>query len=203
MGILRIINKNLIVRNLDIKQSQGVDRMRYRNLLDIAVGNHSHGLYTPFYAMANHIVGADIEKDVTGRHDVDRFDVVDCNLPLPYEDNEFEVVISEHTIEHLENPEVFYQEVQRVASNLAIVTTPHWLRDKLEKMPLFGVKSINKHPHVRQFNPKWFREHTDANKWIYQQKMSKDFFYLWNRIPVPFLLTSEIIVTLRARNSFR
>ena len=83
-----------------------------------------HEQYHYIYPLCDYIVGVDIDSDKFGKYDADRFDQVDANQKLSYGDNEFEVVLSEHTIEHLKNPELFYKEIQRIASKKIIITTP-------------------------------------------------------------------------------
>lgn len=43
---------------------------------------------------------------------------------LPYEDNEFDIVICNHTIEHVLNPHLAIKELKRIARRKLIITVP-------------------------------------------------------------------------------
>ena len=55
------------------------------------------------------------------------FRIVDLNredLVLPYNDNEFDIVTCSHVLEHLKYPKVVVKELERVAKDLVILTSP-------------------------------------------------------------------------------
>ena len=173
--------------------------MRYKNLLDIAIGNHMHEQYHYIYPLCDYIVGADIDSDKFGKFDADRFDEVDANNKLPYGDNEFEVVLSEHTIEHLKNPELFYKEIQRIASKKIIITTPHWISERFDRL-FQGAEKDHGTPHLQKFNPKWFNERTH-DEWYYQQKFTKKIPTIRGYVPLPIKISAEIIIILRRKQN--
>lgn len=49
--------------------------------------------------------------------------VYDLNLcPYPFEDGEFDEILADHIIEHLDNPLDFLQEIYRISKNNAKIT---------------------------------------------------------------------------------
>ena len=45
---------------------------------------------------------------------------------LPFKDKQFNYVISSHTIEHIEDPVKFYNELKRVSKNVTLLLPPIW-----------------------------------------------------------------------------
>jgi len=45
---------------------------------------------------------------------------------LPFRDEQFDTVLSSHTIEHVDDPETFYNELSRVGKNVRLVLPPLW-----------------------------------------------------------------------------
>lgn len=57
--------------------------------------------------------------------DKENADIIwDLNKPLPFKDKEFDISISLATVEHLENPYLFLNEMKRIA-DISVGTTPH------------------------------------------------------------------------------
>ena len=181
--------------------------MRFSNLLDIAVSDHGHKEYLRYYPLADHTVGVDIREDVHGKYDVDEFRIMDCEKKLKFEDNSFDMVLSDNTIEHLQNPLQFYKELQRIGNNLIVILTPHWLADSMnltQKM-IFPKKRKREgerermRAHVYQFKPQWFIDNLDLNTWIIDLHYNSMPLSLGGRISIPFPYSTEIEVKLRRR----
>ena len=73
---------------------------------------------------------------------------------LPFKDNCFEVVISNHVIEHIFNPFLFLKELVRVSSHRIEIKCPHRFGDKFCQT-FFRRKNI---VHLHYFGAKWFVE---------------------------------------------
>lgn len=50
---------------------------------------------------------------------------------LPFKDNIFDLVISQHVLEHVHNPHKFIEEFRRVSKNYIIISTPNYKKTKL------------------------------------------------------------------------
>ncbi len=69
--------------------------------------------------------GNGINADIIKHKQLPNFVIVDV-YSLPFKDNQFETVLSSHTIEHLTDPDCFYKELQRVGNNVTLVIPPLW-----------------------------------------------------------------------------
>lgn len=68
--------------------------------------------------------GGGVNADIV-QHDVlPRFVQVSSIYDLPFKDAEFETVLCSHTIEHVDDPERFYGELQRVGRRVTLVVPP-------------------------------------------------------------------------------
>lgn len=96
------------------------------SILDIATGQ-GYVLERLSELGFTHLHGADVSA-VNFKLDKRKynFNAVDANQPLPYKDDQFDVVISSETIEHLENPRAFMREVYRILKpgGLFVLSTP-------------------------------------------------------------------------------
>ena len=68
--------------------------------------------------------GGGLNVDIYKHKDVPNFKLVKDIYKLPFRDNEFKTVLCSHTIEHVDNPEAFFDELQRVAEEVTIVIPP-------------------------------------------------------------------------------
>ncbi len=68
--------------------------------------------------------GGGINVDIVQHQDLPRFKLVDSIYDLPFEDAAFDSVLCSHTIEHVEDPARFYQELQRVGKSVTLVVPP-------------------------------------------------------------------------------
>jgi ubiquinone/menaquinone biosynthesis C-methylase UbiE len=91
------------------------------------------------------VVGADPDPEVLNNRDVDEAYVISTDGPLPFEDNSFELVLSDWVVEHVVSPARFLAEVRRVLKPggsfflrtpsqrhyVALVArmTPHWCHE--------------------------------------------------------------------------
>jgi SAM-dependent methyltransferase len=70
--------------------------------------------------------GGGVNADIVKHMDVTSFVHIKDIYNLPFKDREFETIICSHTIEHLDNPERFYNELQRVGKKVILVLPPLW-----------------------------------------------------------------------------
>jgi len=69
--------------------------------------------------------GGGLNADVVQRN-VKNFIKVENIYKLPFKDKQFDNVVSSHTIEHVDNPEAFYNELKRVSKNVTLLIPPIW-----------------------------------------------------------------------------
>lgn len=70
--------------------------------------------------------GGGINADIIKHKEVNNFVLINNIYRLPFEDNQFETVLSSHTIEHVDDPEAFWQELSRVGKKVKLVLPPLW-----------------------------------------------------------------------------
>lgn len=68
--------------------------------------------------------GGGLNVDIIQHEDVPRFKLVSDIYNLPFVDGQFETVLCSHTIEHVDDPEKFYKELQRVGQEVTLVVPP-------------------------------------------------------------------------------
>ena len=68
--------------------------------------------------------GGGVNVDIVQHKELPGFRQVDSIYSLPFEDGEFESVLCSHTIEHVDDPERFYAELQRVGRSVTLVVPP-------------------------------------------------------------------------------
>ena len=69
--------------------------------------------------------GGGINADVVNR-DVPNFKLTKDIYKLPFKDNQFKNIVSSHTIEHVDDPDRFFSELQRVSENVTLIIPPIW-----------------------------------------------------------------------------
>ncbi len=69
--------------------------------------------------------GGGINADIVRHADVPNFVQVDI-YDHPFADKQFDTVLCSHTIEHVEDPERFFAELQRVGKDVTLVVPPLW-----------------------------------------------------------------------------
>ena len=58
--------------------------------------------------------------------DPDRFVHIQSIYALPFRDKQFKNVLCSHTMEHVEDPEAFFRELERVGEKVTLVLPPLW-----------------------------------------------------------------------------
>ena len=84
--------------------------------------------------------GGGVNVDIVNHANVPNLVVVDDVYNLPFEDGEFEATLCSHTIEHVENPAAFHEELRRVSGQVTLVLPPLW--------DLCAVLNIFEHRHL-------------------------------------------------------
>ena len=70
--------------------------------------------------------GGGINADIIKHKDVSNFTLVDDIYNLPFEDRQFENIICSHTVEHIDDPDMFYSELKRIGRHITILIPPLW-----------------------------------------------------------------------------
>ena len=70
--------------------------------------------------------GGGVNADIAAHAEVPRFVLIDSVYRLPFKDQQFDTVLCSHTMEHVEDPEAFWQELARVGRKVTIVLPPLW-----------------------------------------------------------------------------
>lgn len=70
--------------------------------------------------------GGGVNADIVAHAEVSNFVKIDDVYNLPFADNAFKRVLCSHTIEHVEDPEAFLEELQRVGREVSLVLPPLW-----------------------------------------------------------------------------
>jgi SAM-dependent methyltransferase len=70
--------------------------------------------------------GGGVNVDIVAHEPVPNFVQVDDVCRLPFRDDQFETVLCSHTMEHVEDPQEFYQELRRVGKRVTLLTPPLW-----------------------------------------------------------------------------
>ncbi len=69
--------------------------------------------------------GGGINADIVKRN-VPNFVLVKDIYNLPFKDNQFKETLCSHTMEHVEDPDKFYAELERVSKNVTLLVPPLW-----------------------------------------------------------------------------
>lgn len=70
--------------------------------------------------------GGGVNADIVRHMDVPNYVQVEDIYALPFEDGQFEHVLCSHTIEHVDDPERFFRELQRVGKHVTLIIPPMW-----------------------------------------------------------------------------
>ena len=82
-------------------------------ILNLGAGPTAEDSIKCFRGKVKKAIGADIDEVVLNNTDLDEAYVINNNL-LPFEDNSFDLVLSDYVLEHIEKPTEFLSEVKRV-----------------------------------------------------------------------------------------
>ncbi len=69
--------------------------------------------------------GGGVNADIVAQ-DVANFVLIPDIYRLPFKDGEFEHVLCSHTIEHVDDPDAFWAELNRVGKDVTLVLPPLW-----------------------------------------------------------------------------
>lgn len=70
--------------------------------------------------------GGGVNADIVKHDNIPNLVLLSDIYNLPFKDNAFEQVLCSHTIEHVEDPKKFYNELKRVGRNVTLVVPPLW-----------------------------------------------------------------------------
>lgn len=70
--------------------------------------------------------GGGVNADIVKHSDLPNFVLLDDIYQLPFEDKQFEHVLCSHTIEHVDHPLKFHDELQRVGKKITYLVPPIW-----------------------------------------------------------------------------
>jgi len=84
--------------------------------------------------------GGGINADIFPHIDIPNFLQIDDVYNLPFQDESFESVLCSHTIEHVDDPRRFYNELKRVGRDVTLIVPPLW--------DIASALNIFKHRHV-------------------------------------------------------
>ncbi len=70
--------------------------------------------------------GGGVNVDIYKHTDVPNLVIVNDVYNLPFKNNEFKSVLSSHTIEHVDDPKRFYDELSRVGEEVTLLVPPLW-----------------------------------------------------------------------------
>ncbi|MDF2377445.1 MAG: methyltransferase domain-containing protein [Verrucomicrobiales bacterium] len=70
--------------------------------------------------------GGGVNVDIVKHAEVENLIVVDDIYHLPFSTHQFEHTLCSHTIEHVEDPVAFYEELSRVSKHVTLVVPPLW-----------------------------------------------------------------------------
>lgn len=68
--------------------------------------------------------GGGLNVDIVRHKELPRFKKIDSIYELPFKDGEFATVLCSHTIEHVDDPRRFYEELQRVGNKVTLIVPP-------------------------------------------------------------------------------
>lgn len=70
--------------------------------------------------------GGGLNADICNHANLPRFLLIDSVYRLPFKDRAFETVLCSHTMEHVEDPAAFFNELKRVGTQVTLVLPPLW-----------------------------------------------------------------------------
>ncbi len=70
--------------------------------------------------------GGGINADIVEHKNIPNFVFIQDIYNLPFKDKQFDYVLCSHTIEHVDKPKKYYQELKRVGKHVILVIPPLW-----------------------------------------------------------------------------
>lgn len=70
--------------------------------------------------------GGGINADIFEHDSVPNFVLTEDIYDLPFEDKQFKSVLCSHTIEHVDDPRRFFDELHRIGENVTLLIPPLW-----------------------------------------------------------------------------
>ena len=116
------------------------------------------GALTRFFSKGNEVIGVDIDRHSLelARQQLDiEVQWFDLNEPLPFDNSQFDVVVTAEVLEHMPWPETVLAEVSRVLKpgGCSIGSVPNAFRLKNRLRFLYGQHFEQDPTHLRQFSP--------------------------------------------------
>lgn len=84
--------------------------------------------------------GGGVNADIFRFEAVPNFVLIDDIYHLPFRDNQFATCLCSHTMEHVDDPNAFFDELKRVSRDVTVVIPPLW--DIAANMNIFEHKWI-------------------------------------------------------------
>jgi len=84
--------------------------------------------------------GGGVNADIYQHSQLPNFVLLDDVYSLPFRDDQFDGVLCSHTLEHVDDPEGFFNELSRVGREVTIIIPPLW--DVLGAFDFFEHKYI-------------------------------------------------------------
>ncbi|MDP3623635.1 MAG: class I SAM-dependent methyltransferase [Methanobacteriaceae archaeon] len=102
--------------------------------------------------------------------------VADANYEIPFEDNYFDIIVSNQVIEHLNNVDGFFKEVYRILKDdgIAVLSTTNISSLHNLGMILFGMQPPSFHVSEIQVGNPLFGTKTDGHQQIFTTSALKD-----------------------------
>ncbi|MFX0141215.1 MAG: class I SAM-dependent methyltransferase [Candidatus Hodarchaeota archaeon] len=130
-----------------------LSHLKFNTLLDVG-GAEGYKAYVARIIFGVDIKNSDLSEEACKRakeiFNIDS-DPVDIHN-LPYEDNQFDVVLCSETLEHVTNFHKAVYELLRVARKAVVITIPHQTKELVENI----IKNQIPHGHIHSFTPKSF-----------------------------------------------
>lgn len=70
--------------------------------------------------------GKGVNADIVEHNELPNFVLIKDIYHLPFKNKQFDSVLCSHTMEHVDNPRAFFEELRRVGEKITIVTPPLW-----------------------------------------------------------------------------
>ncbi|MBN2281693.1 MAG: methyltransferase domain-containing protein [Candidatus Marinimicrobia bacterium] len=67
-----------------------------------------------------------VNADIVKHSDVKNFVQISNIYQLPFRNNQFDEILCSHTIEHIENPQKFHEELSRIGRRVTYLVPPLW-----------------------------------------------------------------------------